>query len=125
VNQFLNLSELSGEKKRLGGQKAYSSVFLAGCITSYIPVPEFFAMQVAHAVIPSGFAETAWGIWVNAERSPDGPSGLGLTGVHGQKIADSGYITAKSKALCPIFFWACSGHPGYPANLLGTRRYDS
>jgi hypothetical protein len=49
-------------------------------------------MQVANAVIPSGFAETASGIWVKAERSPDGPSGLGLTGVHGQKIADPGYI---------------------------------
>jgi hypothetical protein len=46
-------------------------------------------MQVANAVIPSGFAETASGIWVKAERSP-GPSGLGLTGVHGQKISDPG-----------------------------------
>jgi hypothetical protein len=49
-------------------------------------------MQVANAVIPSGFAETASGIWVKAERSPDGPSGLGLTGVHGQKISDPGYL---------------------------------
>jgi hypothetical protein len=55
------------------------------------PDPKFFAMQVANAVIPSGFAETASGIWVKAERSPDGPSGLGLTGVHGQKISDPGY----------------------------------
>jgi hypothetical protein len=47
-------------------------------------------MQVANAVIPSGFAETASGIWVNPARSPDGPSGLGLTGVHGQKISDPG-----------------------------------
>jgi hypothetical protein len=54
------------------------------------PDPKFFAMQVANAVIPSGFAETASGIWVKAERSPDGPSGLGLTGVHGQKISDPG-----------------------------------
>jgi hypothetical protein len=29
---------------------------------------------------------------VNAARSPDGPSGLGLTGVHGQKISDPGSI---------------------------------
>jgi hypothetical protein len=28
---------------------------------------------------------------VNAARSPDGPSGLGLTGVHGQKISDPGF----------------------------------
>jgi hypothetical protein len=54
------------------------------------PDPKFFAMQVANAVIPSGFAETGSGIWVKAERSPDGPSGLGLTGVHWQKISDPG-----------------------------------
>jgi hypothetical protein len=47
-------------------------------------------MQVANDVIPSGFAETASGIWVNVARSPDGPSGLGLTGVNGQKISDPG-----------------------------------
>jgi hypothetical protein len=37
-------------------------------------------MQVENAVIPSGFAETASGIWVNAARIPEGPSGPGLDG---------------------------------------------
>jgi hypothetical protein len=72
---------------------------------TFNPDPKFFAMQVANAVIPSGFAETASEIWVNAARSPDGPSGLGLTGVHGQKISDPGFKYLWSGSLwSPSYF---------------------
>jgi hypothetical protein len=58
-------------------------------------------MQVANDVVRGGFAETASGIWVNAARSPDGPSGLGLTGVNGQKISAPGYTERAERSLGP------------------------